>query len=242
MPMYLPEKGPRIFFAHVPKAAGSSVKTYLAQRFGRPIMNDTTVYLGDARYRRRGFVTPPSHFSAADLDEFLPESLDLCFSFVREPLARAVSEYRYQKGVSRLARLSFSTWLRTALAAAARDPRVYQNHLRPQTEMVPERAEVFRLEDGFDAFVARLDEVAGQTAPMTIDHVNRSKASTDEVTIHRQDADLVARFYAEDYRRFGYDLPSLDAFPVDPRAGVRDLYGRLVAPVLVAAQRRKWLR
>ena len=66
-------------FAHVPKTAGSSVRTYLDRRFGKPALRDHTVLDPSFRFRQRGFINKPAHSTAADLLEFTPLDMDLSF-------------------------------------------------------------------------------------------------------------------------------------------------------------------
>jgi Sulfotransferase family len=235
--------GSYIFFAHVPKTGGSSVTGYLTQRFGPLAMAerfDSTGALRSAATRQRGVILPVDHLAAADLERFLPQGLAWSFAVVRDPMARILSEYRFQAGISRMSRLGFSTWLRVMLRAAERDPRIYENHLRPQGDLVPEGAEVFRLEDGLASMIARLDMVTGATAPgVEIPHLLKSgKAS---VTLRRQDADLIARFYAGDYARFSYAMPDLQALPPDPAAPLREALAWGLARLVVWKQRRDWI-
>ena len=53
----------------------------------------------------------------------------------------------------------FDDWLKRA----AGEPFLYDNHLCPQSAIVPKDATVFRLEDGLDAIVPHLDRLAGDT-------------------------------------------------------------------------------
>lgn len=227
-----------IFFAHVPKTGGSSVEDYLIRRFGALSLIDRNKRRG---VRGTGLIVPATHLAAIDLAELLPLDLAWSFAVVREPLARLMSEYRYQSGVSRMSRLGFSTWARTMLHAARAEPRVYENHIRPQADLVPEGAEIFRLEDGFEALVARLDEVTGTSAPeLSVGHLNpRPK---EEIRLSREDAALVGAFYAADYARFGYPPPEAGALPAAGPGAARDIFARGLARLLVAKQRRDWVR
>lgn len=242
MPLFIPRHGPRILYAHVPKTAGTSVTLYLERRFGPPLMTNRTSReaMGDV-YRRRGFITPPGHFSAEDLVEFINDEVDFCFATVRDPLTRIISEYGFQMKTARHG-LKFSTWLRVMLGAARREPRIYANHLRPQTDMVPDRAEVFRLEDGLERFVERLDAITGERVPYSIDELNESSVPAGSLKLHRQDIDLITRFYAVDYDRFGYARPSVDGFPSDGMSALRHAAGWGLAWGVVAKQRRDWLQ
>lgn len=230
----------KVFFAHVPKTGGTTVEDYLIRRFGRLTLLD--------RHKKdhvpgTGLITSATHLSALDLEELLPEPLDYSFTMVRDPVARLQSEYRYQSEVSRTTRASFATWLRVMLACLAREPRVYDNHIRPQSDLVPEGAEVFKLEEGgMEAMVRRLDEVLGSTAPeVRIASVNESKVRT-RAALTKQDVAAIEDAYAVDYDRFGFARTDPSELPDDPRALARRATARALAPVVVSRQRRRWLR
>jgi len=231
--------GQRIFFAHIPKTAGSSVEEYLVRRFGGPLsLIDRNKREG---VRGTGLITPLTHVAAIDLREMLPPDIDFSFTVVRNPVTRIQSEYRYQTGVSRLSRLGFSTWLRVMIAAARIEPRIYENHIRPQVDLIPENSEIFRLEDGFDALIERLDEVTGSTAPdQAVRHL--LKRERKDIALHRQDVELLGAFYADDFERFGYDLPDPSAYPHDRHASARAAFAACLAHALVMRQRHDWTR
>ena len=151
-------------------------------------------------------ISPPNHFCVEDLEELLPPQLDYAFAIVRHPLSRIVSEYRYQKGLSRLSRFSFSTWLSVVLECAKREPRMYENHIRPQSDLIPEFAEVFRIEEGCDAVIQHIDELVHDLAPdVEVPHLNPSKKMDIQLT--REDVLTVRNFYAVDYERIRLRLP-----------------------------------
>ncbi len=77
-------------------------------------------------------------------------------------------------------------------------------------EIVPAGAQVFRMEAGFDPFIAWLDELTGDTdGPRALPKVNERRASsrskTAKTTPSPADIKLVARYYGADFERFGYD-------------------------------------
>lgn len=230
-------RGQALFFAHVPKTGGSSVEDYLIRRFGPLSLREDT--LGGRR--KRDVIQSLTHLSAADLARLLPPDLDYSFAMVRDPLKRMISEYRFQSGVSAASRVTFQTWLRVMLRAARRDPRIYENHIRPQTDLVPEAAEVFRLEYGFDAMIARLDAVTGTTAP-EIGMGHLLKRGRQDIPVFRQDIERIVAFYAADYDRFGYPRPDPADFPEDRRAALRDLAAPPLARMVVHRHHRRWMR
>lgn len=231
--------GKRIFFAHVPKTGGSSVEEYLTRRFGGPLsLRDITHRRGD---KKRGLIALSTHFCANDLEDVLPHDTDHFFAVVRDPLSRMQSQYRFQRGVSRTRWLDFSTWLRVMLCASRIDPRVYQNHIRPQSDLVKEGSAVFRLEDKFTDMVAWLDEVTNSSRPdVTVGHL--LKREPENIVMKRQDVELISEFYSQDYERFGYDLPDTTSYDRDPYATLRWIVAWPVARAVVIKQHRHWLR
>lgn len=181
-------------------SGGSSVEDYLVRRF-----DDISLFRAEKRPGQRGVLPPPQHLTADDLSNLLPK---YTFAMVRDPLKRIVSEYKYQTGRTRVSHISFSNWLRIVLYTTALDPRAYDNHIRPQSDLIPEGAEIFRLEDGLDTIITRLDEVTGTTAPdLTMGHLLK-RDQQRMFRMLRQDAALIARFYAADFARFGYCTPN----------------------------------
>jgi hypothetical protein len=166
---------------------------------------------------------------------------------VRDPVARMVSEYRYQRA-GRLTgplgrpirRLPFPTWLRLMLALAARDPYTHDNHFRPQAEFLPETGvTVFRLEDGLAPVGEWLCQAVGAPHPDgAFPHDLGTGKGGPPVLPSRQDLALILRAHAADYRRFGYSLPDLSAAPDDPRADARETFARALAPLVGRAYRR----
>mgnify|MGYP000329422055 CR=1 FL=1 len=171
----------RILYLHVPKTGGSYVEDML-----RSYGTVTGVRSGSDF---GGLPCSPQHFHrpliervyAADLYE-LRDAFDYVFMTVREPLGRMKSEFRYRLRQDRGARvarrlnmpLRFDRWLTHSLRQYQRDPFMLDNHMRPQHEFVALGAEVFRLEDGLERLVGRLDEVTGLKGTVPKNNVNVS--------------------------------------------------------------------
>jgi len=231
--------GRRLFFAHVPKTGGSSLEDYLAERFGPLAWLDRYWELRwkDGGCREAGLRVSPQHLAAEDALRLLPGPSDWSFALVRDPVARIVSEYRFQARAPgrrrRLAELGFSSWLRSVVALARREPTIFDNHIRPQSDLVPEDAEIFRLEDGFAPLIARLDAVTGTIAPaLEVGHALKSDAGAS-VALRGPDLALIAEFYAVDYDRFGYRRPVPATGPADPLALLRGLAAAVMAPAML---------
>jgi hypothetical protein len=247
-----------VYFAHVPKCAGSSVEDYLRDRFGRLAMLDRK-YLSvepSDRWSR----TSPQHIDWASLMRLFPEDFFAgVFAVVRHPLARAVSAYRFQAEVEGTvpSGTGFGAWLHAEAAARERDPHRSDNHSRPQTDFLPPEGivdcSVFHLEHGLDALIPYFDGLAGdQAGPRAMSHANRAGApKTGPVTPTAEDIALVADLYAADFARFGYQPDSMTPLSPPPvlspdflarNAAARARAGRPIHRLTTRVRRRirKW--
>lgn len=237
MPL-LHHQGKTVFFAHVPKTGGTSVQDYLIRRFGALSMLGRQSQKGP---RGTSLINSAQHLSAQDLEEILPADLNWTFAVVRDPIDRALSEYRFQRGSSRVSNFGFSTWLRIMIFAARCEPRIYDNHIRPQADLLPPGTEVFHLEDGLDEIILRLDEIFNEKTPdLNIPHL--LKSTNSPIAISREDVALISNFYHADYVRFGYAKPSCDSLSGDRMAKLRNFIAYPLAYLLVIRQRLTWLR
>lgn len=210
MPGYLID-GKRVLFAHVPKCGGSSVEAALRAE-GREFLYD------------RHYHNDPDRFSACSAQHlhhavlarlFPPGFFEFSFSLVRHPVDRAVSEFRFRRGmkprsrrVTRPGRLgsepdAFEPWVDYMTLGAARHPYLFDNHARPQADFIGPETAVFRLEDGLGPVFAALSAALGRPVAPPARRRQVSKADPVEVTA-RARARLEA-FYADDFAMFGYD-------------------------------------
>lgn len=195
-----------VLFIHIPKTAGMAIGEHLGKA-GPSVFEE--------RIRFRGGTFGPRHQPAAVLEKvFFPEMIDYAFMVVRHPVARLVSEYRYQRRtgliqLSRLRLLGFDAWLAYALHRLRADPDYRVGHFRPQTAYECFGCEVFRYEDGLDKVMHRLSQVTGVGLSATTPPRNVSVQR--EVRISSGSLDLIGRTYAGDFDRFGYavEVPKL---------------------------------
>lgn len=199
MPVYT-IAGRRILFVHIPKTGGMAISAVLQQagemRFDRP--------LRQGRHRFQ-----PRHATADTIASLYdPAWFDMIFAVVRDPVARAVSEYRYQRRKSglHLARLAgFDAWLALALARSAKDPAFRDNHFRPQTDFLLPRTRVFRFEDGLSAPLAAVSALTGlDLAPRL---ALRNPSPEPAFTPSDRSLDRLATAYRRDFETFDYPRP-----------------------------------
>ncbi len=201
-----------VYFAHVPRCAGSSVENYLHGRFGT---------LG---FLDRGYLqTPPDqlwnksspqHVTLAALDRLMPpEFFAARFAVVRHPALRLRSVFLYQRDIEETlsAELDFSAWLRKLPSQRQQDPFLFDNHLRPISDFVPQDARIFRLEEGLEPLVRWLDKQAGGSSPRRLEHINSHSARIK--TLEKTPRGAFPEFTARDLAFIrGMDAPDFDRF------------------------------
>lgn len=209
MPL-LNHQNQRVLFIHIPKTGGSSVER-LMETCGPLEFKD----------RDPGLPYPCTlqHLHAEPLlEHFAPATVDWSFLIVRHPVARLVSEYRYQKRKPRIVRdvLSLSGWLSYAFARQRLNPWYRDNHFRDQAQFIYPESEIFRFEDGVDQVLSavsnRLD------CPMPDGGIHEKKSKLIPVPFTARDLDRIAKHYRADLDQFGYEMDkaSLAAAGVEP--------------------------
>ena len=233
-----------IWFAHVPKAGGTSIEQMMVETWGDRVRHlhwGWDLWWRGGGWREADPPCSPQHLIWADARAALAGAPDEVFGVIRDPVARIASEYRYQMRHRRgtwigkaLAYLPFFFWVRLMLAVARRNPFAFDNHLREQGEFLPDGAVVFRLEDGLEPVAAWLSKATGESVgdpprALTSEAPDQVRGVVDQATRTRIEA-----FYAGDYARFDYARNG-----VGPPA--RDVWDRMaegVAPIVVWLERR----
>lgn len=203
------------FFAHVPKCAGSAIENYLAERFG-------PLAFIDHAYRRqpaneRWTKSSPQHLPISAFERLFPPEFFACsFAVVRHPVDRLLSAFQVQRDlIGRIpVEQSFSDWLKEFERFHQEKPWYLDNHTRKMCDMVPEGAQVFHLEQGLDPLIGWLDAQAGNNdGPRTISRSNtrdeifgkRNMTPPPKPTVVPEDIARIAKLFAQDFDRFGYD-------------------------------------
>lgn len=232
-----------IWFAHCPKAGGTSLEQVMVARWGDRVGH---LHWGWDRWWRQGGwrradpPNSPQHLTWADAEKALPRAPDAVFAVVRDPVARMVSEYRWQRRHRRgtragrlLARLPFGFWLRLMLATARINPHAFDNHLRPQGDFVPEGAAVFRFEAGLGPVLDWLAATTGTPPAAAPPHALAAGGSAPRLS--DSDRSRIGAAFAADYARFGYPAPAAAA---RPRPDGLDRLAAALAPLVAALDRR----
>jgi hypothetical protein len=204
-------------FVHIPKTAGRSVEMYFMNKLGLDRENDSDrarFLIIDNDDPARG-TEKLSHLSAAEYvqcghitqAEFTSYYK---FSFVRNPWARLVSEYRYR---SFLSHKSFKDFVMNKLPSPGWDDKY--RHIMPQTEMLYDGDGTLLVD--FVGKFERLDQDFEQVCKhlgfenSSLSHINSSDKTSRELRrklrnfIHRNgEADLrdYVDFYDDETREF----------------------------------------
>jgi len=241
MPSVALEDDRLIWFAHCPKAGGTSMETLFVETWGDRVGHlrwGWDLWWKNGGWRQASPPNSPQHLIWADAKRILPASPDIVFALVRDPVDRMMSEHRYQRRFRRgtalgraLAYLPFSIWLPVMLAVVRRNPYAFDNHLRPQSDFIPSHARVFRLEDGLEPAVGWLRDVVHRADLAAPRHLLKTRPNPRP---HPRLRARIAAAFAEDYTRFGYDRPAEAATILPLLERVADL----VAWGVVALDRR----
>lgn len=236
-----------IYFAHVPKCAGSAVEDHLTARFGAMALRDTRHLSRPAN--QRWTKTSPQHVDVRSLSRLFPEDFfDATFAVVRHPVSRLISAWHFQADVERTvpAGMTFSDWLEELPDWHESDPFLFDNHTRPMDDIVPRNAEIFHFEHGLDPIVRWLDLVTGRKeGPRTIGHKTPGGAKagkkSEKVVPSRQDLETIARIHARDFERFGYEPDVATPLASPPEGPARAAEAPPAAPGLLN-QVKRWVK
>lgn len=191
-------------FIHIPKTAGTALDVHLSQ-LGQAIFNTPIVA---NRSTKRSVNLRHLHGDALRRI-FYPQMIDYAFTVVRHPVARAVSEYRYQRRqaglhLSRWRIAGFDTWLRYSLRQAEANPDYRDQHFRRQVDFLCFDCAVHRYEDGLKAVMAGVGAAAGVDIPF--DTAARNISPHRNVRVSQSSLNLIAQFYAADFEKFDYKI------------------------------------
>ena len=134
-----------ILFIHVPKSAGSSIEKIGSDLGWSESFSVRGKALKDLEYYKASL----QHLHAESLELLLNlDKFDSIFTVVRNPFSRFKSEYYWQRS-QRITNLDVDEWISDTLEKYSKDHYIYDNHIRPQVEFLPDHdnLKVFKLEE-----------------------------------------------------------------------------------------------
>lgn len=205
--------GRLIYFAHIPKCAGTAIHRYITSRTGTMAFSNTK-FLATAE-EFRWTKSSPQHIPIAALDLLFPVGFfDESFALTRHPVDRMAAVFLFQreKEGSIPVELTFEAWLGRLNDHRASNPFVFDNHTRPMGDFVPEEATLFRMEDGLEDLKMWIDQkldLAPDPAFAQIPRINtryrRHDGNMPKFEISSEARELIWSLYRDDFERFGYD-------------------------------------
>lgn len=198
-----------VLYVHVPKTGGTSIENLFT-------MSGWEVHLLDRG--RPGTLNPyrrcsPQHMHASALLERLrPETFNLVFMTVREPLARFRSEVVMRNpGLEQPWSKDVQRWTQDILRRYLANPYALDNHLRPQSEFYIPGSRVWKLEDGLVRVVEELRTVHGLDLADKVPHTmtRAGTLSAGGVKPPSEIEEQVIDIYRDDYARLDYPLPTM---------------------------------
>lgn len=216
MPVILIEKGnvkASSLFSFVPKTGGSALVKFFSEIGCRVFFhNENNAIIGLLK-------APSQHFHYEFLDKvFDIERFVFSFSVVRHPLARSRSDYLWaMRSIEDVAKApSFDQWVSAILDRYQKDPFVFDNHIRPQSDFIGNKIKrVYFYEDGLEA--AALDVIESMGFSVNVDRSQRfvPKSNTSEDNLRERGRILEEKaqaspetinklheFYRRDFERF----------------------------------------
>lgn len=201
-----------LHLVHIPKTGGAGVTDYMRKK------GDVALY---SREQLAWAQSTPQHLEFDVSRALIPEGFaDELFAIMRDPLARLLSEYRYR--VTRhssqnpvLGRLAFSEgmkveldwneefqgtfeeWVDLVFMRYKEDPRVCDNHIRPQIDFIGSNMKVFLFERGLQKVYRWIDKIADTQEVFT--PLDRNESKKFDIEISDETNIKIRKLYEDDY-------------------------------------------
>ena len=218
--------GKLVYFAHIPKCAGSSIEDYLAAiPQGKLAFVDRAHE--DRPFARRWSLTSPQHVPAEAMSRFFPSGFfDAAFTVVREPLARMRSAFLFQKYVHETIgpQTSLDSFVKTELARRYADTAWCDGHFLPQSSFLPDNMtlRLFRLEDdGLAQVITYLAEIIQDADwPSNMPHANATPLPEQLPAMDNELSELgealLRAIYCDDFALYAQMVPAKSPVPMLP--------------------------
>ena len=187
-----PGEPSRLFFCHIPKAAGQSIiKLFERERWTADwsIMDAQTLHPNyfeiRLHYKRQDQKPPPS------------------FAICRHPMRRIESAFAHNKRAENPGDM----FRQLEELESGQIFTIWQKHLRPASDLVLDTTKIFHFEDGLEQAVAKMASLRWIPYKAKIEHIAKTKKQKlDWSKAPSHIVDKIMRVYAQDYYHFGYPL------------------------------------
>lgn len=183
----------KILFVHIPKTGGSSIEA---------MMKRSGWECGFHRVQPPGFLKiTPQHYHGELLQTIFDiNKFDFCFSVVRDPVSRFISEYKYRnkhKYNSQLTtQIDINKWAKGVFKKYQKNKSIFDNHLRPQSEFVFPECYIIPFERLADTHQILCDIT--QEKLVSLPHLK--KFTFDEkIELNEETNSMLRKIYHEDF-------------------------------------------
>lgn len=189
----------KVLFVRIPRAGGDHIYDWLDKCGSVSLLQQSAI---------KSLRVPPQHLPYNDIVALLGNVWSYAFAVVRNPYQRM--EREFYSSLTKEQQLDsdkwpdFTRWVILQLNNVNVDPFYQENHFCPQSEMVGDGLDVYRLEDGLTGLQDKLQAVINVQCdriaeyPVDVYH---------EKIIWSNDAlSAVNRFYSNDFTQFGYKV------------------------------------
>jgi len=227
MPILRELNGEQVLFLHIPKTAGTSLKSHLA-------VNVELVF--DLKFQEE-LPCPPQHFHLELLTKLgVTKICSSKFAVVRHPIDRFISEYTYRKKVdAKFKYFSFGAFVIFCKYVYAKNPYLLANHIRLQSDFLDDSIRIFKLEDGINLVLEAYPSLFNKSNS-ELNWKNRSPSNI--VEIDKVIFDKLRTFYLKDFTQLGY-APESTGVKIVPHRVTRYFCDWIVGALMATAYKIK---
>lgn len=189
----------RVLFVRIPRAGGDHIYDWLDQCGTASLLQQSEI---------PSLRVPPQHLPYDDIVALLGNAWDYAFTVVRNPYQRMEREFYcsltkvQQKDPCKWP--DFTRWVLLQISNAIVEPFYKENHFCPQSMMIGDGLDVYRLEEGLAGLQDKLQVVinvqCSKIAEYPIDDYH------DKITWTNDALSAVNRFYRTDFIKFDYAM------------------------------------
>ena len=187
----------KVLFVRIPRAGGDHIYDWLDKCGSVSLLQQSAI---------KSLRVPPQHLPYNDILALLGNVWDYAFAVVRNPYQRMEREFfnsltKEQQADSTIWP-DFTRWVVLQLNNAYVDPYYQENHFCPQSELVGEGLDIYRLEDGLSVLQDKLHSVVDiqceKILEYPVDDYHKDIIWTND------SIRAVNRFYDCDFSMLGY--------------------------------------
>ncbi|MEP4704568.1 MAG: sulfotransferase family 2 domain-containing protein, partial [Hyphomicrobiales bacterium] len=188
-----------------PKAAGTSIEETFVNAGYKMTFRRGGVYGPLNEFDKKNRCSP-QHLHADLLEKHFGDShFDLCFTVVRHPIERLISEFKFRTNGDHpfMQDKSLDEFALSAIKQYPKTPSMLDNHIRPQEQFLWRDCDVIRLEEGLSKVAQLVFHINGDKLDFSTKPKMKSKLQTN-LNLSPEAEKNVRRFYKSDFLRFDY--------------------------------------